>query len=86
MKREILDTVDAALSRFDDEPELIEIAPGETSLDFLRKVSQRQAAHVAADACTDRSAPTRASPPSGDRHHQHVRARLRLYARASHSA
>jgi hypothetical protein len=38
MKREILDTVDAALSRFDDEPELIEIAPGETSLDFLRKV------------------------------------------------
>ena len=38
MKREILDTVDAALSRFDDEPELIELAPGETSLDFLRKV------------------------------------------------
>jgi hypothetical protein len=30
--------VDAALSRFDDEPELIELARGETSLDFLRKV------------------------------------------------
>jgi hypothetical protein len=38
MKREMLDIVDAALSRFDDEPELIELAPGETSLDFLRKV------------------------------------------------
>jgi len=34
----MLNTVDAALSRFDDEPELIELAPGETSLDFLRKV------------------------------------------------
>ena len=30
MKREMLDTVDAALNRFDDEPELIELAPGET--------------------------------------------------------
>jgi hypothetical protein len=38
MKREMLDTVDAALSRFDDEPELIELAPGETSLSFLQKV------------------------------------------------
>jgi hypothetical protein len=38
MKREMLDTVDAALSRFDDEPELIELAPGETSLDFLQKI------------------------------------------------
>ena len=34
----MLDTVDAALSRFDDEPELIELAPGETSLDFLQRV------------------------------------------------
>ena len=38
MKREMLDTVDAALSRFDDEPELIELSPGETSLSFLQKV------------------------------------------------
>jgi len=38
MKREILDNVDAALSRFDDESEVIELAPHETSLDFLRKV------------------------------------------------
>ena len=38
MKREMLDTIDAALSRFDDEPELIELAPGETSLSFLQKV------------------------------------------------
>jgi len=38
MKREMLDTVDAALSRFDDEPELIELIPGETSLDFLQRV------------------------------------------------
>jgi hypothetical protein len=38
MKREMLDTVDAALSRFDNEPELIELAPGETSLDFLQRV------------------------------------------------
>jgi hypothetical protein len=38
MKREILDTVDAALNRFDDEPELIELAPHENCLDFLRKV------------------------------------------------
>jgi hypothetical protein len=38
MQREMLDTVDAALSRFDDEPELIqliELAPGETSVNFL---------------------------------------------------
>ena len=34
----MLDTVDAALSRFDDEPELIELAPGETSLSFLQRV------------------------------------------------
>jgi hypothetical protein len=37
----MLDTVDAALSRFDDEPELIqliELAPGETSLNFLQRV------------------------------------------------
>jgi hypothetical protein len=38
MKRETLDTVDAALSRFDDDPELIELAPHETSLDFFRKI------------------------------------------------
>jgi hypothetical protein len=38
MKREMLDTVDAALSRFDDEPELIELAPGETSLNFLQRI------------------------------------------------
>jgi hypothetical protein len=38
MKREMLDTVDAALSRFDDKPELIELAPHETSLDFFRKI------------------------------------------------
>ena len=38
MKREMLDTVDAALSRFDDEPELIELGPHENFLDFLRKV------------------------------------------------
>jgi hypothetical protein len=41
MQREMLDTVDAALSRFDDEPELIqliELAPGETSLNFLQRV------------------------------------------------
>jgi hypothetical protein len=37
MKREMLDTVDAALSRFDDESELIELAPGETSLSFSVK-------------------------------------------------
>jgi hypothetical protein len=38
MKRKMLDTVDAALNRFDDEPELIELAPGDTSLDFLLRV------------------------------------------------
>jgi len=38
MNREMLDTVEAALSRFTDEPELIELSPGETSLDFLQKV------------------------------------------------
>ncbi len=38
MKKEMLDTVDAALSRFDDEPELIDLAPGETSLSFLQRV------------------------------------------------
>ena len=38
MNREMLDTVDAALSRFADEPEVIELAPGETSLSFLQKV------------------------------------------------
>jgi hypothetical protein len=38
MKREMLNTVDATLSRFDDESELIELAPGETSLDFLQRV------------------------------------------------
>jgi len=39
MKYEKRDTtVDAALGRFDDEQELIELAPHETSLDFLRKV------------------------------------------------
>jgi hypothetical protein len=42
MKREMLDTLDAALSRFDDEPELIELAPGETSLDFLQYRSVKQ--------------------------------------------
>ncbi len=34
----MLDTVDAALSRFEDEPEVIELAPGETSLSFLQRV------------------------------------------------
>jgi len=38
MNKETLKTVDETLSRFDDEPELIELAPHETSLDFLRKV------------------------------------------------
>ena len=38
MKREMLDTVDAALSRFDDEPKLIELAPDETSLSLLQKI------------------------------------------------
>jgi len=38
MNREMLDTVDAALSRFADEPEVIELAPGETLLSFLQKV------------------------------------------------
>jgi hypothetical protein len=38
MKREMLDTVDAALSRFDDEPELIELGPGETSLHFFQRI------------------------------------------------
>jgi hypothetical protein len=38
MKREMLDTVDAALSRFEDEPELIVLAPGETSLGFFQRV------------------------------------------------
>jgi hypothetical protein len=38
MKREMLDTVDAALSRFEDDPELIALGPGETSLSFLQKV------------------------------------------------
>ena len=37
MKREMLDTVDAALGRFDDE-EIIDLAPGETSLSFLQKI------------------------------------------------
>jgi hypothetical protein len=35
MKREMLNTVDAALSRFDDE---IDLSPGETSLSFLQKI------------------------------------------------
>ena len=38
MKREMLDTVDAALSRFEDDPEVIELGPGETSLSFLQRV------------------------------------------------
>jgi hypothetical protein len=38
MKREMLDTVDAALSRFENEPELIELAPGETSLNLLQRI------------------------------------------------
>jgi hypothetical protein len=39
MKREMVDTVDAALSRYvDDEPEVIELGPGETSLHFLQRV------------------------------------------------
>jgi len=38
MNKETLKTVDETLSRFDDEPELIELAPHETSLDFLREV------------------------------------------------
>ncbi len=38
MKREMLDNVDATLSRFDDEPELIELADGETSLTLLQKI------------------------------------------------
>lgn len=38
MKREMLNTVDAALSRFDDEPEQIDLSPGETSLSFLQKI------------------------------------------------
>jgi len=38
MNKETLKTVDETLSRFDDEPGLIELAPHETSLDFLRKV------------------------------------------------
>lgn len=38
MNKEVLKTVDETLSRFDDEPELIELTPGETSLDILRKV------------------------------------------------
>jgi|SRR6516164_7872114 hypothetical protein len=38
MNKEALKTVDETLSRFDDEAELIELAPHETSLDFLRKV------------------------------------------------
>jgi len=44
MKREVLDTFDAALSRFDDEPEVIELAPHEDEYDFLMKIvrSSRQ--------------------------------------------
>jgi hypothetical protein len=38
MNKETLKTVDETLSRFDDEQESIELAPHETSLDFLRKV------------------------------------------------
>jgi hypothetical protein len=38
MNRETLDTVDATLSQFTDEAELVELAPDETSLSFLQKV------------------------------------------------
>ena len=34
----MLNTVDAALSRFDDKPEQIDLSPGETSLSFLQKI------------------------------------------------
>jgi hypothetical protein len=34
----MLDTVDTALGPFEDQPELIELAPGETSLSFPQKV------------------------------------------------
>jgi hypothetical protein len=34
----MLNTVDATLSRFDDELELIELASGETALSFLQRV------------------------------------------------
>ena len=38
MNKEALKTVDETLSRFDDEPELIELGPGETSLDFFQRI------------------------------------------------
>jgi hypothetical protein len=38
MNKEALKTVDETLGRFDDEPELIELAPGEDQRDFLEKV------------------------------------------------
>jgi hypothetical protein len=38
MNKEALKTVDETLSRFDDEPEQIELAAHETSLDFFRKI------------------------------------------------
>jgi hypothetical protein len=38
MKREMLDTVDAALKRFENEPDHIELEPHEMAHDLLRKV------------------------------------------------
>ena len=38
MNKEALKTVDETLSRFDDEPELIELGPGETSLHFFQRI------------------------------------------------
>jgi hypothetical protein len=38
MNKEALRTVDETLSRFDDEPELIELGPGETSLHFFQRI------------------------------------------------
>ena len=38
MNKEALKTVDETLSWFDDEPELIELGPGETSLHFFQRI------------------------------------------------
>jgi hypothetical protein len=55
MKREMVDTVDAALSRYvDDEPEVIELGPGETSLHFLRRVTAAPN-NQCRDGCAQRS-------------------------------
>jgi hypothetical protein len=64
----MLDTIDAALSRINDESELIELAPGETSLDFLQRVYRSVQPK---DACGDLGIAPRASPTWSDCHRKH---------------